>query len=107
MKLFTTRFSSPSSWLIAAQLRDRIELIEKQDARRLGREIEKSTNIFRRASEERRNQAVEARNVQIKAEFLAMYRARRLFPVPGGPYIRKLSGCGSVAGHPERSSSRC
>src|ERR1035441_3134128 len=55
---------------VAAQLRDRIELIEKQDTRSLSSKIEKSANVFRRASEERRNQAIEARDVQVKAQLL-------------------------------------
>jgi hypothetical protein len=48
---------------VAAQLRDCIELVEKQHARRPGREIKKGTDVFRGTSQERRDQAVKACNV--------------------------------------------
>src|ERR1017187_12675 len=67
---------------VAAQLRDRIELIEKQDTRSLSSKIEKSANVFRRAPEERRNQAIEARDVQVKAQLLGDVPREAALPRP-------------------------
>ena len=52
----------------AAQLGDRVEFIEEQDARRRRREIKQRADVFRRAAEERRDQAVEPRHIKLKAK---------------------------------------
>ena len=54
---------------VASQLCDRVELVEKQDARPAGGEIEKRSDVLGSTTKIRGDEAVESRDVEIKTKF--------------------------------------
>src|SRR5438034_11825817 len=55
--------------VVAAQLCDSVKFIEKKDAGCFGRKVKKGANVFRRAAEERRDQAIQSGNIEVKTQF--------------------------------------
>src|ERR1700683_4221691 len=74
---------------VTAELGDRVEFIEEQNARRTRCEIKQRADVLRRASEERRDQAVEPRHIELKAQLFRNVARKPALARARGPVHQK------------------